>query len=146
MKVFVRVFIFSWEISDWYDCQLILFHPQIWLLQLQHFLPVKSLSSKTVGRRSSLSLEGFLRDYFLPGTPVVISDCMADWPAKSKWNNMNYLKKIAGFRTIPVEVIIFQLVDSYLISIFVYHSLNRLFCLVVLVGALFLRALCILFT
>ncbi|KAL3519207.1 hypothetical protein ACH5RR_021796 [Cinchona calisaya] len=72
--------------------------------ELQHLLPVKSLSSKLVGRRSSLSLEGFLRDYFLPGSPVVISDCMADWPAQSKWNNVNYLKKIAGFRTIPVEV------------------------------------------
>ncbi|XP_027095788.2 lysine-specific demethylase JMJ30 [Coffea arabica] len=72
--------------------------------ELQHLLPVKSLSSNMVGRRSSLSLEAFLHDYFLPGFPVIISDCMADWPAKSKWNNMNYLKRIAGFRTIPVEV------------------------------------------
>lgn len=72
--------------------------------ELQHLLPVKSLSSMMVGRRSSLSLEAFLHDYFLPGSPVIISDCMADWPAKSKWNNMNYLKRIAGFRTIPVEV------------------------------------------
>ncbi|CAI9106613.1 OLC1v1005809C1 [Oldenlandia corymbosa var. corymbosa] len=74
------------------------------MAQLQHNLPVKSLSSKNVGRRSSLSLEGFLQDYFLTGSPVVISDCMADWPATSKWNDINYLKRTAGFRTVPVEV------------------------------------------
>ncbi|XP_047252322.1 lysine-specific demethylase JMJ30 [Capsicum annuum] len=29
---------------------------------------------------------------------------MDHWPAKNKWNDMNYLRKVAGFRTIPVEV------------------------------------------
>ncbi|GAB4835168.1 Lysine-specific demethylase jmj30 [Ancistrocladus abbreviatus] len=67
-------------------------------------LPVKSLSSKTVMKQSALSLEGFLRDYFLLGTPVVISDCMDHWPARTKWSNMNYLKRVAGDRTVPVEV------------------------------------------
>ncbi|KAL5567199.1 hypothetical protein UlMin_030363 [Ulmus minor] len=67
-------------------------------------LPEKSLSSKIVGKRSGLSLEGFLRDYFLTGSPVILSDCMTHWPARTKWNDMEYLKRVAGNRTVPVEV------------------------------------------
>ncbi|KAL5566581.1 hypothetical protein UlMin_029745 [Ulmus minor] len=67
-------------------------------------LPEKSLSSKIVGKRSGLSLEGFLRDYFLTGSPVILRDCMAHWPARTKWNDVEYLKRVAGNRTVPVEV------------------------------------------
>ncbi|XP_030526663.1 lysine-specific demethylase JMJ30 isoform X1 [Rhodamnia argentea] len=67
-------------------------------------LPIKSLSLKTVARRSALSLEGFLREFFLSDCPVVITDCMSQWPARTKWNDMDYLKTIAGDRTVPVEV------------------------------------------
>ena len=69
-------------------------------------LPEKSLSSKIVVKKSGLSLEGFLREHFLSGSPVIISDCMAHWPARTKWNDMDYLKRVAGDRTVPVEVII----------------------------------------
>ncbi|KAG6632523.1 hypothetical protein CIPAW_13G165000 [Carya illinoinensis] len=67
-------------------------------------LPFKSLSLKLVGRRPSLSLEGFLREYFLSGSPVIISDSMAHWPARTKWNDMDYLRRVAGDRTVPVEI------------------------------------------
>lgn len=67
-------------------------------------LPMKSLSCKLVGKRSALSMEEFLCDYFLSGSPVVISECMTHWPARTKWNDMDYLKRIAGYRTVPVEV------------------------------------------
>ncbi|KNA25428.1 hypothetical protein SOVF_005430 isoform A [Spinacia oleracea] len=67
-------------------------------------LPTKSLSSKHVARRSELSLEGFLRDYYMLGLPVIISDSMSHWPARARWNNTDYLKKVAGGRTVPVEV------------------------------------------
>ncbi|KAL9270510.1 Lysine-specific demethylase JMJ30-like protein [Drosera capensis] len=67
-------------------------------------LPIKSLSSTIVKKKSSLSLEGFLRDYFLSGTPVIISDSMNYWPARTKWRNVDYLKRIAGYRTVPVEI------------------------------------------
>ncbi|XP_019451265.1 PREDICTED: lysine-specific demethylase JMJ30-like [Lupinus angustifolius] len=67
-------------------------------------LPVKSLTSKIVVKRSALSLEGFLKDHYLSGSPVIISDCMAHWPAKMKWNNIDYLQRVAGDRTVPVEV------------------------------------------
>lgn len=74
-------------------------------MQMLRILPEKSLSCKMVVKRCSLSLEGFLREYFLSGFPVIISDCMAHWPARTKWNDMNYLKSVAGDRTVPVEVI-----------------------------------------
>ncbi|KAM5582535.1 hypothetical protein ABKV19_002786 [Rosa sericea] len=67
-------------------------------------LPPKSLSCKTVVKKSGLSLEGFLREHFLPGSPVILTDCMAHWPARAKWNDMDYLIRVAGDRTVPVEV------------------------------------------
>ncbi|KAM2356674.1 hypothetical protein ACFX1X_005744 [Malus domestica] len=29
---------------------------------------------------------------------------MDHWPARSKWNDLDYLTKVAGDRTVPVEV------------------------------------------
>nr|POE62680.1 lysine-specific demethylase jmj30 [Quercus suber] len=74
------------------------------ILQVLRSLPIKSLSCKIVVKRPALSLEGFLREYFLSGSPVIISDCMAHWPARTKWNDLDYLKRVAGGRTVPVEV------------------------------------------
>ncbi|GFP98779.1 putative lysine-specific demethylase jmjd5 [Phtheirospermum japonicum] len=73
-------------------------------MQVVKLLPVKSLSRETVEKKCGLSLEGFLRHHFVPGSPVIISDSMNHWPAKSRWSDMNYLKKVVGFRTVPVEV------------------------------------------
>ncbi|KAH9741055.1 Lysine-specific demethylase JMJ30 [Citrus sinensis] len=67
-------------------------------------LPNRSLSCKLVVKRSALSLEGFLSEYFLSGSPVIITDCMAHWPARTNWNDLDYLKRVAGDRTVPVEV------------------------------------------
>lgn len=72
--------------------------------QAVQLLPAKSLSTKTVVKKSGLSLEGFLREHFISGSPVIISDSMDHWPAKDRWSDMNYIKKVAGFRTVPVEV------------------------------------------
>ncbi|KDP20196.1 hypothetical protein JCGZ_07916 [Jatropha curcas] len=66
-------------------------------------LPMKSLSCKIVVKRSALSLEAFLREHLLSSSPVIISDCMAHWPARIKWNDVDYLKRVAGDRTVPVE-------------------------------------------
>lgn len=74
-------------------------------LQALRVLPVRSLSCKLVVKRSALSLEGFLREFMLSGSPVIITDCMGHWPARRRWNDIDYLKKVAGNRTIPVEVI-----------------------------------------
>ncbi|XP_044949742.1 lysine-specific demethylase JMJ30-like isoform X3 [Hordeum vulgare subsp. vulgare] len=67
-------------------------------------LPTKSLSCKEIARRSCISLEEFICDYFLRETPVIISGCIDHWPAMKKWKDIQYLKKIAGDRTVPVEV------------------------------------------
>ncbi|XP_020214975.1 lysine-specific demethylase JMJ30 isoform X4 [Cajanus cajan] len=72
--------------------------------EVLQLLPMKSLSSKLVVKKSELSLEKFLKDHYLSGSPVIISDCMAHWPAKMKWNNEDYLLSVAGDRTVPVEV------------------------------------------
>ncbi|KAG4195407.1 hypothetical protein ERO13_A06G108900v2 [Gossypium hirsutum] len=72
--------------------------------EVLRILPIRSLSSKIVGKRSALSLEAFLCEYFLSGSPVIITDCMAHWPARTRWNDMDYLRRIAGDRTVPVEV------------------------------------------
>lgn len=81
-----------------------LVHGELNVAEILHVLPKQSLSSKLVAKRSALSLEGFLCDYFLSASPVILSDCMAHWPARTKWNDMDYLKKVAGSRTVPVEV------------------------------------------
>ncbi|KAF3649266.1 hypothetical protein FXO37_19045 [Capsicum annuum] len=72
-------------------------------IQVQQLLPRKSLSCKLVGKRPGLLLEAFPKDHYLSGSPMVIRDSMDQWPAKNKWNDMNYLRKVAGFRTVPIE-------------------------------------------
>ncbi|XP_042046650.1 lysine-specific demethylase JMJ30-like [Salvia splendens] len=74
------------------------------LAEAARLLPAKSLSSKTVVKKGGLSLEEFLREHFVPGLPVIISGSMDHWPATNRWSDMNYIKKVAGFRTVPVEV------------------------------------------
>jgi Cupin-like domain len=72
--------------------------------QALRILPSKSLSCKRIERRALISFETFISDYFLRQTPVIIIGCMEQWPACTKWKDLNYLKQIAGDRTVPVEV------------------------------------------
>ncbi|KAH9302123.1 hypothetical protein KI387_013706, partial [Taxus chinensis] len=67
-------------------------------------LPLGSLCCKLIEQRHNLSLEDFLCDFFLLGVPVVISGAMSHWPAMNKWKDMEYLKRVVGNRTVPVEV------------------------------------------
>uniref|UniRef100_A0A0E0IE86 JmjC domain-containing protein n=1 Tax=Oryza nivara TaxID=4536 RepID=A0A0E0IE86_ORYNI len=69
-------------------------------------LPVKSLSCKQIERRSCISLEAFIRDYFLCESPVILSGYIDHWPARTKWKDIRYLERIAGDRTVPVEELI----------------------------------------
>ncbi|KAM0002192.1 putative [histone H3]-dimethyl-L-lysine(36) demethylase [Helianthus debilis subsp. tardiflorus] len=82
----------------------LLMNCEINMTEVLQTLPKNSLSCKLVGKRSALSLEGFMCEYFLSGSPVLLSDCMTHWPARTKWNDLSYLKKVAGYRTVPVEV------------------------------------------
>ncbi|XP_062192148.1 lysine-specific demethylase JMJ30-like isoform X3 [Phragmites australis] len=74
------------------------------LADVLKLLPVKSLSCKQIERRSCISLEAFIRDYFLYESPVILSGCIDHWPARTKWKDIKYLESIAGDRTVPVEV------------------------------------------
>ncbi|ESO02071.1 hypothetical protein HELRODRAFT_188565 [Helobdella robusta] len=50
--------------------------------------------------------EGYFRETVMKdGNPVIIKSCMQDWPAMStrKWS-LRYLKKVAGWRTVPVQL------------------------------------------
>uniref|UniRef100_A0ACD6AJF7 Uncharacterized protein n=1 Tax=Avena sativa TaxID=4498 RepID=A0ACD6AJF7_AVESA len=67
-------------------------------------LPVKSLSCKQIERRTCISLEAFIHDFFLRESPVILSGCIDHWPARTKWKDIKYLERIAGDRTVPVEV------------------------------------------
>jgi [histone H3]-dimethyl/trimethyl-L-lysine36 demethylase len=70
---------------------------------------VKSLSCKQIERRTCISLEAFIRDYFLCEIPVILSGCIDHWPARTKWKDLKYLARIAGDRTVPVEVTTYTL-------------------------------------
>jgi cellulose synthase/poly-beta-1,6-N-acetylglucosamine synthase-like glycosyltransferase len=75
--------------------------------QALQILPSKSLSCRRIERRPLISFETFVSDYFLRQMPVIITGCMEQWPACTKWKDLNYLKRIARDRTVPVEVIHF---------------------------------------
>ncbi|GAM29066.1 hypothetical protein SAMD00019534_122420, partial [Acytostelium subglobosum LB1] len=51
-------------------------------------------------------LQVFWNDNMKTHTPVVITGAMSHWPALSTrpWSNMSYLKRVAGMRTVPIEV------------------------------------------
>lgn len=64
------------------------------------------LDLQPVERIRRPSMERFLRDYMQKGVPVIITGGMDGWPAMNEraWANLDYLKSIAGPRTVPVEV------------------------------------------
>ena len=51
----------------------------------------------------SPSVEKFQQDYYLTNIPVIICNQMSHWPAMEKWN-VEYIRKIAGKRTVPIEI------------------------------------------
>ncbi|KAG7400693.1 Bardet-Biedl syndrome 7 protein [Phytophthora boehmeriae] len=65
--------------------------------------PVRKLEMPT--------LEDFRRNVMLNNKPVVITGAMEFWPALGRkagpdraWKDLRYLRRVAGFRTVPVEV------------------------------------------
>ncbi|XP_018575765.1 jmjC domain-containing protein 5-like [Anoplophora glabripennis] len=50
------------------------------------------------------SLEYFHTRYFSTQIPVKLKGCMEHWPATRKWMDVNYLLRIAGDRTVPIEI------------------------------------------
>ncbi|XP_060519627.1 bifunctional peptidase and arginyl-hydroxylase JMJD5 [Cylas formicarius] len=50
------------------------------------------------------SIEAFNNYYFLPQVPGILKNCMSHWPALTKWQDLGYLLRVAGERTVPVEI------------------------------------------
>ncbi|GJP76144.1 hypothetical protein CLOP_g6518 [Closterium sp. NIES-67] len=67
-------------------------------------LPPRAFSSLPMPRAHLPSLERFLQHYMLPGVPVLLQGVIAHWPALKRWADWDYLKRVAGARTVPVEM------------------------------------------
>ncbi|KPJ10211.1 Lysine-specific demethylase 8 [Papilio machaon] len=50
------------------------------------------------------SMETFFRDYILKERPAVLENCINHWPALEKWKDQNYFIKLAGLRTVAIEL------------------------------------------
>lgn len=50
------------------------------------------------------SMETFYTNYILKEQPVVLENCVSHWPALSKWQDQNYFIKLAGARTVSIEI------------------------------------------
>ncbi|XP_054733129.1 bifunctional peptidase and arginyl-hydroxylase JMJD5 [Anastrepha obliqua] len=50
------------------------------------------------------SVEDFRTKCFMTEQPALLLNTIAHWPAMQKWRNLNYLHKLAGNRTVPIEI------------------------------------------
>ncbi|XP_053953685.1 bifunctional peptidase and arginyl-hydroxylase JMJD5 isoform X2 [Anastrepha ludens] len=50
------------------------------------------------------SVEDFRTKCFMTQQPALLLNTIAHWPAMQKWRNLNYLHKLAGNRTVPIEI------------------------------------------
>ena len=54
-----------------------------------------------IERVDKLTKEEFIKNYYKPQKPVVITNQIEDWPAFTKWN-FDFLKKEAGDKMVPL--------------------------------------------
>ena len=58
-----------------------------------------------IARINCPSLETFSRCHFKPHCPVILTDTIDYWPAfNSRQWNLDYLRQVAGCRTVPIEI------------------------------------------
>lgn len=50
------------------------------------------------------SMEHFYKNYILAEKPVILDNCINHWPALEKWKDQNYFIKLAGPRTVSIEI------------------------------------------
>lgn len=67
-----------------------------------------SISNKYIGLEIETvncpSMETFYSNYILKEKPVVLNNCINHWPALTKWQDQDYLLKLAGLRIVPIEI------------------------------------------
>lgn len=59
---------------------------------------------RQINRYSKPSMESFYTNIFMPKVPAILTDCMKHWKALQLWQDIDYLNKIAGARTVPIEI------------------------------------------
>ncbi|XP_055843049.1 bifunctional peptidase and arginyl-hydroxylase JMJD5 isoform X2 [Episyrphus balteatus] len=52
----------------------------------------------------SPSVEEFKENHFIPLKPALLRGTINDWPALTKWRDLSYILKVAGNRTVPIEI------------------------------------------
>lgn len=50
------------------------------------------------------SVQHFQEHYFNKCWPVILTECMDQWPASAKWTQTGYLLNVCANRTVPVEI------------------------------------------
>ncbi|XP_005405191.1 PREDICTED: lysine-specific demethylase 8 isoform X2 [Chinchilla lanigera] len=58
---------------------------------------------RAVPRLHRPSLQHFRKHFLLPGRPVILAGVADHWPCMKKWS-LDYIREVAGCRTVPVEV------------------------------------------
>lgn len=58
---------------------------------------------RAVPRLRCPSLQHFQKHFLVPGRPVVLEGVAEHWPCMKKWS-VDYVREVAGCRTVPVEV------------------------------------------
>ncbi|CEM25725.1 unnamed protein product [Vitrella brassicaformis CCMP3155] len=67
-------------------------------------IPTAASASSIPTLDAEPDLETFLVQFFLPKKPVLLRGVFRSWPAVDKWRDFSYLRKVAGRRTVPVEI------------------------------------------
>lgn len=55
-----------------------------------------------IDRRSKLTYREFMEEYVIPSKPVILTDLMDDWPAKTKWT-LEFFKSKYGSMIVPAR-------------------------------------------
>lgn len=50
------------------------------------------------------SIQHFKENHFNKSQPVILRDCMSQWPAVSKWDKFSYLLDVCRNRVVPIEI------------------------------------------
>lgn len=50
------------------------------------------------------SIQHFKENYFNKSQPVILKECMSQWPALLKWNQPKYLLEVCKNRVVPIEI------------------------------------------
>ena len=76
-------------------------HKKDWFFHLQRELEETSCGP-LVPRKSRLSSDEFLTEYYSQNRPVIITDVLSRWPAMSKWNR-EYFQSTAGSQLVEIQ-------------------------------------------